>query len=1054
MLADSLPRRDSGQLVRRAVELAGSAVGVLFTLPAFAAPQFPDVVDLSDPVGVECTRFRGGYGSARAGEAVAPCGDVNADGWEDFVIGSPNDESGNDYYGRCYVVFGGPDVGAGDPVDLASLAGVRGFRIFGVLLSGHTGWDVAPAGDVNGDGIDDLIIGTWNTYGKAYVLFGAPDIGAAGYLYLNSLNGTNGFELRGSDYEGRLGWSVAGVGDIDQDGDDDLLVGAPNHGQDPPEIDVPDYPATMVEGDVNGDSFVDVIVSNRAGRKCTVYFNAGDGTFPNELAVPMPGNESTYGMVLEDLDGDQDLDLVIATVADSPIRGRIAVILNDGTGTFATPVDYYEGFPYRDLHLDSGDLDGDGDVDILAACAQEFIPPNAAGELSVLLNDGSGAFSVIPTASLLVSNIADIGVSNLDGDADLEAFVRYGQQYDLIDFFDNDGVGGLTKIASLNVHGSETLVEPADLNGDPYPDLVCGGCAVYMGNGYFSFDEVVWHGAKASGFVLADLNGDGVLDYADSEGGDGALDGFTVLRGLGGGEFELPFSYWGPPTLGTIRTADYDADGDLDLAFLRNLGGGDLSFYWNRGDGTFAADDAGRAFVLFGGPDVGGPNGIVNASNLDGVQGFQIPGPHGSAHLGYDVAGVGDVNADGIPDFAVAAYDSALGGARRGTLFVFFGGASIGAGGTLDVRALDGTNGFQVHGAYDLEQLGAAVCGGADVNGDGIDDLCVTSTEATLEGPPEIVHAGRGFVLFGRAGLGSAPIHLDQLDGSDGFVINGFEPSGGTGSSVYFGPDVNGDSYGDLLIGSRYSGLGGVCHLIYGGPGVGASGTIELGALGAGLGVTFLGEGDGDRLGDSVACIGDLDGDGVGEFLLGAPQAATPSNANGGVCYLIRGIGSYWTETFCFADETGSCPCGNESAPGSDSGCENSSGVGARLVASGTPSVSDDDFVLTVLHAAPHSLGIFVQNLSIRDGIPFSDGLACLTFDTHCTRHYGPPAVQPTWLDAAGSGTNAQPLPEGDVCGFTQPGTTLYYQFWYRDPVGPCGSGANLSSGLATTWLP
>ena len=110
---------------------------------------------------------------------------------------------------------------------LDHVGGSNGFRLDGIDQFDRTGSSVAGAGDVNGDGIDDLIVGAPNAdpddksyAGESYVVFGTR-AGFSSPLDLASLDGTNGFRLDGA------GFSVAGAGDVDGDGLDDLIVGAP-----------------------------------------------------------------------------------------------------------------------------------------------------------------------------------------------------------------------------------------------------------------------------------------------------------------------------------------------------------------------------------------------------------------------------------------------------------------------------------------------------------------------------------------------------------------------------------------------------------------------------------------------------------------------------------------------------------------------------------------------------------------------------------------------------------------------------------------------------------
>jgi FG-GAP repeat protein len=196
------------------------------------------VIILSELNGRNGFKMNGESGSDECGFSVSSAGDINTDGYADLVIGAPsywaNEDSGK-YTGRSYVVFGGPNVGGSGTIALSSLNGANGFKLDGEEAWGHSGWSVSGAGDVNGDGHDDLIIGApgYNSYtGRSYVVFGGSGIGSSGLLELSSLNGTNGFKLDGepSNNQDLSGQSVNTAGDINGDGYDDLVIGAPGHG--------------------------------------------------------------------------------------------------------------------------------------------------------------------------------------------------------------------------------------------------------------------------------------------------------------------------------------------------------------------------------------------------------------------------------------------------------------------------------------------------------------------------------------------------------------------------------------------------------------------------------------------------------------------------------------------------------------------------------------------------------------------------------------------------------------------------------------------------------
>jgi len=116
-------------------------------------------------------------------------------------------------------------------IQLSSLSGSDGFRLDGVAVNDYSGISVSAAGDINGDGIGDLIVGAYyadpngSESGSSYVVFG-KSTGFTSPLALSSLTGSNGFRLDGVAASDRSGRSVSAAGDINGDGLADLIVGA------------------------------------------------------------------------------------------------------------------------------------------------------------------------------------------------------------------------------------------------------------------------------------------------------------------------------------------------------------------------------------------------------------------------------------------------------------------------------------------------------------------------------------------------------------------------------------------------------------------------------------------------------------------------------------------------------------------------------------------------------------------------------------------------------------------------------------------------------------
>ncbi|MEG4626287.1 integrin alpha, partial [Microcoleus sp. w1-18aA5] len=168
----------------------------------------------------------------RSGSSVSSAGDVNGDGIDDLIIGAPSaDPNGINFAGQSYVVFGS-NSGFGDSLNLSTLNGSNGFAINGIATFDRSGYSVSRAGDVNGDGFDDLIIGAafaspngiYNA-GKSYVVFGSNS-GFGASFNLSTLNGSNGFAINGIAAFDNSGWSVSSASDVNGDGFDDLIIGA------------------------------------------------------------------------------------------------------------------------------------------------------------------------------------------------------------------------------------------------------------------------------------------------------------------------------------------------------------------------------------------------------------------------------------------------------------------------------------------------------------------------------------------------------------------------------------------------------------------------------------------------------------------------------------------------------------------------------------------------------------------------------------------------------------------------------------------------------------
>lgn len=149
---------------------------------------------------------------------------------------------------------------------------------------------------------------------------------------------------------------------------------------------------------------------------------------------------------------------------------------------------------------------------------------------------------------------------------------------------------------------------------------------------------------------------------------------------------------------------------------------------------------------------------------------------------------------------------------------------------------------------------------------------------------------------------------------------------------------------------------------------------------------------------------------------------------------------------YCFGDGSGAaCPCNNHGSTGQ--GCQNSTGSGAALSASGSDSVSSNDLVLDITGAVGGQPGLFFQGanaVSGGNGLAFGDGLRCAGGNTI--------RLEVAFANGSGAVSSSSSISSG---GGVSSGQTFRYQYWYRDPsFSPCLSGFNLSNGVEIVWAP
>ena len=500
------------------------------------------------------------------------------------------------------------------------------------------------AGDVNGDGITDLVMGD-NNYGGTSLLLGRADGtfkpgptpfagGTPRSIALGDLNGDGRLDLvmaSGGGYENRVAFgngdgtfapaqtlssdsSVAvTLADIDGNGKLDVVTSGPGDavtvrpGAGDGTVGAPTtYPAasnpvSVAVADLNGDGTPDIV---EAGDTLAILLQRQDGTFPPATIL---SGFSQSRIAIGDLNGDGRPDLAVTNFYGA----KVFVLINNGDGTFASPVGYDVGQLPAGVTI--ADVNHDGKPDLITGNLDQ-----AEHSVSLLRGKGEGTFQ--PAVSYATdAGSSGIVAADFNGDHFTDiAVANFWANTVSVVFGD---ARGLRAPVRYTAGAGQAHLATADLNADGKPDVVVcntltNDVSVYLGSGdgALGAEKRYAAGNAPVGVAIGDVTGDGHPDIVVA---DPYLNNISVLPGTAAGTFgaaiTTPISY--KPQ--AVAVADFNGDGKADVAVTTGSASG-VAIFLSNGDGTFK------------------PPGLFSSAGTNPV-----------------ALVTGDFNGDGKPDLAV-----------------------------------------------------------------------------------------------------------------------------------------------------------------------------------------------------------------------------------------------------------------------------------------------------------------------------------------------------------------------------------------------------------------
>ncbi len=753
----------------------------------------------------------GFYSQARFGTAVSTAGDVNGDGYDDIVVGAPYHDEGHTDEGTAYGWFGSVN-GLHNGVD-GDAATNYGWKREGDSNTAYFGSSVGTAGDVNGDGYADVIIGApgysngQSSEGRVFVYHG--DSSGLQY-YVN-------WTAESDQADTWFGNAVSTAGDVNGDGYSDIIVGAYQYDLNPP-FSINQGKAFVWHGSANG------LNNGVNGTPANANWQVDSGQEGAEFGYSV----STAG----DVNGDGYADVIVGAhwfdSGSGDNAGSAFVFYGSGNGLGTNAAWSQNGsnagaeFGYS--VSTAGDVNGDGFADVIIGApkyeSSTSSPDHTNEGWAYVYHGSAGGLSTTDNWQIESNKqFANLGVSvgpagdvNGDGYADVIVGANgydNGESGEGRAFVYHGSASGLSSTANWTAESNQenayfgySAGTAGDVNGDGFADVIVGSYGYDSGQNNEGI-VFLWHGSAGGlGANGTPANADWTAEsnqanatFGKSVGtagdvnGDGYADIIVGADGYSNGQDDegRAYVYYGSAK-GLSSTANWTVESNqADTAFGSSVGtAGDVN-----GDGytdviigaasyessTSSPDhtNEGRAYLYHG-----------SATGLSTTANWTAESNQGYAFFGHSVGTAGDVNGDGYADIIVGAYQYTSGAHFRGAAFLWYG-ASTGLGASGTPANAD----WSIESDQDYAEFGYSVGTAGDVNGDGYADVIIGAKN--YDNPH--IQEGRAYVYHGSAlGLSSTP----------NWTAESNRENASFGNSVGTAGDVNGDGYADVIVGAHY----------------------------------------------------------------------------------------------------------------------------------------------------------------------------------------------------------------------------------------------------------